>query len=258
MAKFTGGQTVINNAFYDTLGEDWYTAQDHPVALLRAENHIRAPWVNQQIKQHFGKPAAVLDIGCGAGFLSNYLASEGHTVFGVDLSESSLRVAGAHDHTGKACYRHGNAYNLPYAEKSFDVACAMDILEHVEKPAQLIREAARVLRPNGLFFFHTFNRNLLSYLIVIKGVDWFVRNAPKNLHVYHLFLKPSELEPLCAQYSLQVQEMRGFVPQPWRKAFWKMLLTGKVSEDFRFAFTRNLMMGYCGFAIQKSASSTIR
>ena len=73
-----------------------------------------------------------------------------------------------------------DAFALPFPHQSFDVICAMDFLEHVEMPEQIIRNSARLLRPNGLFFFHTFNRNLLSYVVVIKGVEWCVPNTPAN------------------------------------------------------------------------------
>ena len=49
----------------------------------------------------------------------------------------------------------------------------MDLLEHVEVPAKVIAEASRVLKPGGLFFFHTFNRNWFSWLFALKGVEWF-------------------------------------------------------------------------------------
>src|SRR5690606_2421000 len=42
----------VNNALYDTLGERWYTAQDDPVALLRAESRLRNPWVIQTLRTH--------------------------------------------------------------------------------------------------------------------------------------------------------------------------------------------------------------
>jgi 2-polyprenyl-6-hydroxyphenyl methylase / 3-demethylubiquinone-9 3-methyltransferase len=45
----------------------------------------------------------------------------------------------------------------------------------------------RVLAPSGLFFFHTFNRNWIANLIVIKGVELFVKNTPEDLHVLRLF-----------------------------------------------------------------------
>ena len=74
---------VVNNAFYDDLGRKWYEAYDHPIALLRAENNARAPWVAKKIADHFDKNrCSVLDIGCGGGFLSNTLAQHGHQVTG--------------------------------------------------------------------------------------------------------------------------------------------------------------------------------
>ncbi|MES2273539.1 MAG: bifunctional 2-polyprenyl-6-hydroxyphenol methylase/3-demethylubiquinol 3-O-methyltransferase UbiG, partial [Chlamydiota bacterium] len=194
----------INNAFYEELEEQWYGASDHPIALLRAENAVRTPWIIREIEQRLGKKRRVLDIGCGAGLLTNALAKEGHQVCGIDLSKTSLEVAMRHDETKRVSYEVANAYALPYPDGHFDAVSAMDVLEHVEMPARLIQEASRVLKPGGLFFFHTFNRNPLSYLVIIKGVEWCVRNTPKNMHVYSLFIKPKELEMLCQRQSLSV------------------------------------------------------
>jgi 2-polyprenyl-6-hydroxyphenyl methylase/3-demethylubiquinone-9 3-methyltransferase len=237
-------QKDINNAFYDTLGEEWYTATDHPIALLRAENAVRIPWILKNI----GSKKTVLDIGCGAGLLTNALAKEGHTVFGIDLSLKSLETAQKHDTTKSVSYKLANAYSLPYPDQTFDVVCAMDVLEHVDQPEKLIQEASRVLKPNGLFFFHTFNRNFLSYLLIIKGVDWFVPNTPQNMHVYPLFIKPKELEKMCQKEKLHIQKFLGFRPQIFSWATLKMLFTRKISSDFGFCFSKNLSTGYCGYA----------
>lgn len=243
MERQAGPQT-INNSFYDELGDDWYTSDSHPIALLRAENALRVPWIINEI----GKDKAVLDIGCGAGMLTNALAKEGHEVFGIDLSENSLKVAQKKDATGKVKYAKANAYALPYENESFDVVCAMDILEHVEEPSLLIQEAARVLKPDGLFFFHTFNRNFLSYLVVIKGIDWFVPNAPKNMHVYPLFIKPKELKQLCFEKHLCIVALHGFRPKLLSLPLLKMLIQKRVPENFGFRFSKSLATGYCGYA----------
>lgn len=241
-------QIPINNAFYDDLHEMWIDSADHPVALLRAENALRNPWIQGILAKQFPYPCKVLDIGCGGGYLTNFLAKKGHFVSGVDLSEQSLGVAKKHDETKSVEYRRASAYELPFSDGIFDVVCAMDLLEHVEKPAIVITEAARVLKKGGLFFFHTFNRNFLSYFMVIKGVEWCFANAPRNMHVYPLFIKPEELKSLCENRGLQVKEIRGVRPDFSSSAFWKMVLTKTVAEDFHFVFTRSLRTGYSGYA----------
>ena len=238
------GPATINNEFYDHLDEGWYSACDHPIALLRAENAVRIPWI---IKKIGPKPLSVLDIGCGAGLLTNALAKHGHSVTGIDLSEKSLETARRHDATGLVRYEKANAYSLPFPDASFDAACAMDVLEHVEEPQMLIAEASRVLKENGIFFFHTFNRNLLSYLLIIKGVEWCVPNTPKNMHVYPLFIKPAELAHLCSDYALRVQEMVGLRPA-FTAPLFQMVFTRKIPPALAFRFSKSLATGYCGLA----------
>jgi 2-polyprenyl-6-hydroxyphenyl methylase/3-demethylubiquinone-9 3-methyltransferase len=234
----------INNDFYDGLGEKWHTEGCHPIALLRAENRLRNPWIAGKI----GTKSKVLDIGCGAGFLTNFLAELGHEVSGVDLSQQSLELAKEKDTTKSVSYQAADATQLPFDATTFDVVCAMDLLEHVPDPKAVIAEASRVLRPGGLFFFHTFNRNFWSWLVVIKGVEWCVRNTPPQMHVYPLFIKPSEMEAMCAAYSLTVENLQGVRPKFLTRAFWKMVLTRKVDEAFEFRFTSSLTTGYSGFA----------
>jgi 2-polyprenyl-6-hydroxyphenyl methylase / 3-demethylubiquinone-9 3-methyltransferase len=241
----------VNNDFYDQYGERWYTAHDDPVGLLRAENRVLLPWVVAEIRRvHPEKAIRVLDVGCGAGFLANEMARNGFKVTGIDASERSLEVARRHDLTGSAEYRYGDALHLPFPDQSFEVVCAMDFLEHVEQPAQVVSEAARVLAPGGLFFFHTFNRNFLSWLVVIKGVEWFVKNTPQDMHCLRLFIKPVELGHMCERAGLRTEYFRGMTPVAWKSAFWKMIWTGRVSDDFTFTFSRFTMAGYAGLALK--------
>lgn len=242
------GLPTVNNEVYATLGERWYGASDDPIALLRAESRLRNPWLAERLVRAFGpEPCRVLDVGCGGGFLANDLAARGHRVTGIDASEDALSIARLHDSTGLVRYDAGDALRLPYASETFDAVCAMDFLEHVEQPAQVIAEAARVLRPGGLFFFHTFNRNFLAWLIVIKGVEWFVRNTPRHLHVLRLFLKPAEVSAACQRAGLAVPELIGMRPK-LNAAFFRMLCTGRVSPEFEFELTRSTRLAYLGVA----------
>jgi 2-polyprenyl-6-hydroxyphenyl methylase/3-demethylubiquinone-9 3-methyltransferase len=205
--------------------------------------------VVSELWSQFGdRSLSILDVACGGGFLSNPLAAAGHEVTGIDLSEDSLSVAQRHDITHSARYLPMDARALTFPDRTFDVVCMMDFLEHLPERDAVLREAARVLRPGGWFFFHTFNRNPLSWLIAIKGVEWFVNHTPKNMHVYGLFLKPSELQELCTRHALDIEFIRGVRPRVFTWAFLRMLFTGDVSDRFQFAFTRSLAIGYCGLA----------
>jgi 2-polyprenyl-6-hydroxyphenyl methylase/3-demethylubiquinone-9 3-methyltransferase len=240
---------MINNEFYNDLGERWYTATDDPVALLRAECRLRNPWVLSEIKKHHPtEKLDVLDVACGAGFLSNPLAREGHRVTGIDLSESSLVVAGKYDTTGTAKYLVMDAYELSFPDASFDVVCAMDFLEHVDDPGRVVKEISRVLKPGGRFFFHTLNRTFLCWLFGIKGVEWVVKNTPKDMHVSHLLITPAELAGFCEKNGLQIKEIRGVMPRVFSRAFLNLLLTGHVSEEFEFRYVRSKALTYSGMA----------
>lgn len=239
----------VNNAFYDSLKERWYTADDDPVALLRAESRLRNPWVLETLSGRIGKGChRVLDVGCGGGFLSNPLARAGHIVHGIDLSEESLRIARQVDRTRTVEYRKMDATRLGYRDASFDAVCAMDFLEHVENPLRVIGECERVLRPGGIFLFYTFNRNWLSWLLAIKCVEWFVRNTPERMHIYRYFIRPDELSSMCAARGLKVERMNGVGPELLSAAIPRLLWSGRVPASFRFKFTRSKLVGYCGVA----------
>jgi 2-polyprenyl-6-hydroxyphenyl methylase / 3-demethylubiquinone-9 3-methyltransferase len=244
----TQPRAQVNNDIYSELGARWYHASDDPVALLRAESTLRNPWIADELARRFaGRPCDVLDVGCGGGFLANDLARRGHRVVGIDLSAESLAVARAHDATASVTYREGDATAPDFPETSFDCVCALDLLEHVESPEAVVAAAARLLRPGGLFFFHTFDRSWLSWLIVIKGVEWFVKNTPANMHVLRYFIKPAELSAQCRRQGLETVEVRGVRPRIDR-AFFAMLLTRTVPPALRFVFVRSLRVGYTGFA----------
>jgi 2-polyprenyl-6-hydroxyphenyl methylase/3-demethylubiquinone-9 3-methyltransferase len=257
MARNSGRTAAVNNDIYFALGEHWYADEDSPVALLRAESKLRNPWIGARLAESFGdRPCRVLDVGCGAGFLSNDVALRGRDVTGIDVAADALAVARAHDASGRVRYVEGDALALPFEDGSFDAVCAMDLLEHLQSPERAIAEASRVLVPRGLFFFHTFNRNFLSWLVIIEGVEKFVRNAPEHLHVLHLFLKPEQVRAACTKYGLDEPELVGVRPK-LTPAFWRMLVTGRVSRNFTFTFTRSTRLAYTGVARKRDLAPSI-
>ena len=247
----------VDNDFYDDLGEKWYAAEDHPIALLRSEARLRDRWVAFNIRENLGwERLKVLDIGCGGGFASNALAREDFAVTGLDLSARSLRVARAHDSTNTVEWIQGNAYSLPFEPDCFDVVCALDFLEHVTDPGAVVAEASRVLRPGGLFCFHTFNRTLKARLLAVHALSYLFPRSPRRIHSWRLFIKPDELKRMCTAAGLQVDTIQGLKPRLRAEHLSDLLFCSRVPTDFSFVLTRDLSVGYMGYAWKRASVST--
>lgn len=93
-----------------------------------------------------GVPASrVLDVGCSAGYFAQRARALGHHVTGVDVVEIP-GVQDRTDHFVKASLEDG----IPgEAGEGFDVVVAADVIEHLSRPAAVLRDMCRVLRPGG-------------------------------------------------------------------------------------------------------------
>ena len=94
---------------------------------------------------------ALLDVGCGTGFLIDMLARQRTARYcGLDLSEEMIRVA-----KGKAIpgaeFAAGSADRLPYPDGSFDIVACSQSFHHYPYPEKAMQEAMRVLKPGGLY-----------------------------------------------------------------------------------------------------------
>jgi ArsR family transcriptional regulator len=96
---------------------------------------------------------SLLDIGTGTGRILELFAPRIERGLGLDLSREMLSVAaanlaaGGHDHCQ---VRHGDMYRVPAADDSFDVVTIHQVLHYSERPAAVIAEASRVLKPGGV------------------------------------------------------------------------------------------------------------
>ncbi|MGH3868598.1 MAG: class I SAM-dependent methyltransferase [Pseudonocardiaceae bacterium] len=99
---------------------------------------------------------AVLEVGCGSAPCARWLAARGAQVVGLDLSAGMLRhaVRAARDTGISVPLVQADATRLPFADGSFDLACsAFGAVPFVADSAAVMREVARVLRPDGRWVF---------------------------------------------------------------------------------------------------------
>lgn len=105
---------------------------------------VRRKWIHDRIRRSFAPPARVLEVGCGTGNVSSFLAQKGYEVTGCEYYEEALALAWP----GFKKVR-GDASSLPFQDRSFDVVGLFDVIEHIEDDAVPLKEAFRVLRQGG-------------------------------------------------------------------------------------------------------------
>jgi 2-polyprenyl-3-methyl-5-hydroxy-6-metoxy-1,4-benzoquinol methylase len=91
------------------------------------------------------RPASILDVGCGEGVLTAEWAQRlrnGHVV-GVDLEDPKLRAQWSERSLPNLSFQAVDATSLPFEDDSFDVACAIEVLEHVPDPERTLAEMVR-------------------------------------------------------------------------------------------------------------------
>jgi SAM-dependent methyltransferase len=89
--------------------------------------------------------ARVLDAGCGAGQVVGSLDQAGYEAYGVDVSEPNIAYA----RKASARCQMYDGRHLPFPDRYFASAGALNVLEHVEEPEAFIREIVRVVEPGG-------------------------------------------------------------------------------------------------------------
>ncbi len=202
---------------FGALANRWWD-RNGPQKALHALNPVRLRYVTDRIETTGAK---VLDVGCGAGLLSEALAGEGARVTAIDMAPELIEVARLHQlEAGLGIdYRvqpvESLADELPGV---FDAVTCMEMLEHVPDPGSVIAACAALLKPGGRLFLSTLNRTPAAFALAIVGAEYVARLLPKGTHQYRDFIRPSELAAWLRDAGLQLEDVSGLVYEPWRDA----------------------------------------
>jgi ubiquinone/menaquinone biosynthesis C-methylase UbiE len=114
----------------------------NPVARFLVERFLRA--VTAAVTEV--GPASVLDVGCGEGVVTERIARllRGAAVVGLDVGDPRLVAEWNERAADNLVFHAGSAYSLPYPDGAFELVCALEVLEHLERPAAGLDELARV------------------------------------------------------------------------------------------------------------------
>ncbi len=161
--------------------------------------------------------AAVADIGCGGGILSEALARTGAQVTAVDATTELIDIARVHatEQDLDIDYEVGTSEALvDTREADFDAVICMELIEHVPDPDALINDCARLVKPQGLLVLSTLNRTPQAYVFGIVAAEYALGLLPRGTHDYAQFVKPSELARSARGYGLVLEDVTGMVYNP--------------------------------------------
>src|SRR5918911_1466905 len=122
----------------------------------------------------------VLDLGCGAGQLSRYLAEAGAAeVIGVDVSERMLDLARSEAHHPHVSYRQAPIEDLSFPADRFELVVSSLALHYLEDYRGLVRRIATWLAPGGLLVYSVEHP---IYTAGYAAVGWAVGDDGRQLH----------------------------------------------------------------------------
>lgn len=208
-------------AHFGKLAAQWWDPKGSS-AMLHRLGPVRLGFLRAAIDAHWGGDARgmraltgkrALDVGCGAGLLCEPLARLGAEVTGVDAASENIAVAKAHAEGSELAidYRCGDVATLGLS--SFDLVCAMEVIEHVADKRAFLAALAAALAPGGLMVLSTPNRTPQSRLLLVEGAER-LGMIPRGTHHWDDFVTPDELRAQLAEAGLEMAEPQGIAWSP--------------------------------------------
>lgn len=221
-----GKSTTINPddvANFVKIAEQWWDPTGK-FAPLHKFNPTRLKYIRTKIFEHFKledaegfdarlpyKGLRMLDIGCGGGLLTEPIANLGADIMGADAAEKNINIASAHAMQSgiEIDYRATTSEDLAEQGEKFDVILNMEVIEHVADVPLFLKSCTDMLKPGGIMFIATLNRNLKSFAFAKIGVEYVLGWLPKGTHNWSQFIVPKELQDMVEALGLVMIDETG-------------------------------------------------
>lgn len=172
---------------------------------------LSRPWYGyglDLLQQNLSEVAGqrVLDIGCGVGELIELLGDLGFTAVGVDGNAEQVDAV---KRRGLEAIATDLERGLPFADRSFDGATCLEVIEHIARAERLLQETGRILKVGGFLLLSTPNYGYLHH-----RAHHLLGRPPWNEGVHLRFFTAASLRTALARAGFEVVAQSSFGPIP--------------------------------------------
>jgi 2-polyprenyl-6-hydroxyphenyl methylase/3-demethylubiquinone-9 3-methyltransferase len=197
---------------FTKIADEWWD-RNGPFKMLHEINPIRLNFILDNLNDEQLESINILDVGCGGGILCESLAKnnlKNANITGIDPGFENIQIAKEHSKKSNLNinYIDTSLENFE-SETKFDIVISFEVIEHCENYKTFLKQLSHLLKPNGLLFLSTINRNFKSYLQAIIAAEYILKWIPKKTHEWKKFLKPSEINRILEKENIKIQKIKG-------------------------------------------------
>jgi ubiquinone/menaquinone biosynthesis C-methylase UbiE len=212
----------------------------HHEAVLRSHRWRTVENSAAYLMPHLAAGLSILDVGCGPGTITldfANLVTPGH-VIGIDTAPAAIEAANAERDNRAASnveFRTADVYALDFADDSFDVVHAHQVLQHLTEPVTALREMQRVCTPGGLVAARDSDYAAFTWYPAVPELDaWGA--------MYDTVARHNRAEPNAGRFLLAWAHAAGFTDvqagastwcyaTPAEREWWGGLWADRITES---------------------------
>lgn len=219
---------------FSSYAEDWWNPEGS-WKVLHVLNQARVPFIRDGLispgsvnaskitKSNVLKGFKILDVGCGAGILSEALASLGAEVVGLDPSEDLIRSAKEHiadqEHLKLKYFCELIEDHAAANKEKYDAVVASEVVEHVVDKKPFLKSCVEALKPGGSIYVTTLNKSWWSWICAIIFAENILGLLPKNTHIWDQFISPEDVSSILKEFGCHTLLVKGFRYEFFRSVF---------------------------------------
>lgn len=207
----------------------------------------------ETLKEYINRNSIWLDLGCGHQILPPWrnmaekeLLNNCKRIVGIDYEYQSLL-----ENKSINLKVRGDITSLPFKKEAFDIVTSNMVLEHVKYPEKMLKEIYQLLKPNGIFIFHT--PNLYGYYTLIsrlipgnlqKKIVYLIdgRKEDDTFTAYYLINTPDAIKKIADMVGFNIKKIKNlassarfiiFPPLVILELLWIRILMARLFKKFR-------------------------